>query len=347
MLRKRFRIGVLFVAVWSWATLPYAAAPTSVPVPASQPALRNVILISWDGMDRGVLKQRLAASKMPNLAALIKEGSLQDIEVTGHVTDTKPGHAQMLTGLAPQTTGVITNHRFQPIPEGYTLFERVQKQLGKDNVRTIMVASKTGNLGGRGPGEGGDDGTSTKGEPYFLTRKHLDVFDAQTRAAPETCPLFLKYMGLFKAQRFLAFVHFSDPDVEGHAHGSGSKEYRAAAVACDEALGQSVAWLKKEKLYDQTLIYVTADHGFDQNATSHHNAPHVTLATNDKDVAKGGTQADIAPTILEKFGVDLSKLEPKLPGRPLTAPAKKPAALAPTTRPAAAPRAPAPAPAGR
>jgi arylsulfatase A-like enzyme len=119
--------------------------------------------------------------------------------------------------------------------------------------------------------------------------------------------------------RFLCFVHFADPDAAGHAHGSASAEYRAAAMDCDKALGGIVEWLKKEKLYDQTRVYVTADHGFDRNAASHNNAPHIFLATNDKAVTKGGTQADIPATILERFGVDLSTLKPPLIGKPLTA----------------------------
>ena len=81
---------------------------------------KNAILISWDGMQREHLKEALAKGEMPNLAALIKEGALVDIDVT-HQTDTKAGHAQMLTGYDPDTTGVYSNGRFQPIPEGLTV----------------------------------------------------------------------------------------------------------------------------------------------------------------------------------------------------------------------------------
>ena len=308
------------------AAPPRPAAQPPAAAPATQPAPKNVLLISWDGMDRTVLKELLEANRLPHLAAIIKEGSLQAIEVTGHTTDTMPGHAQMLTGLDPRTSGVVTNHVYQPIPEGYTIFERVQKHLGKDAVRTVLVASKTDRLGGRGPGEyATDDAASRKGEPYFLTKKHLDVFDAETRRADQTGPLALKYLAQFKPAagaawpRFLCFVHFADPDAAGHAFRSNSAEYRAAAVACDEALGSIVDFLKKEKLYDDTRIYVTADHGFDKNANSHNRAPSIFLATNDKAVTKGGTQADVPATILQRFGVDLSTLKPPLIGKPLTA----------------------------
>ena len=41
------------------------------------------------------------------------------------------------------------------------------------------------------------------------------------------------------------------------------------------------------------------------------------VVCNDSTVARSeGTREDIAPTILKKFGLDLSKIEPKLDGYP-------------------------------
>jgi hypothetical protein len=154
------------------------------------------------------------------------------------------------------------------------------------------------------------------------------VFDAAQRNADVTGPLCLKYLEQYKAPRFLAFLHFSDPDHAGHAHGIDSEEYRAAAVACDEWLGKIVAWLKDEKLYDKTLIYVMADHGFDEHGKSHSKAPHSWLVTDDKAVIRGGIIADVPATILVRLGVDLEKLTPKLIGTPLSSPAPAAAAEA-------------------
>ncbi|MCY3022138.1 MAG: alkaline phosphatase family protein [Planctomycetota bacterium] len=315
---------------------------------------QNVILISWDGLDRPVVKELLDKDKLPNLAALLKEGSFQTIEVKGHTTVTKPGHAEMLTGLDTKETGVYSNAKYEPIPEGYTIFERMQKFLGgKDKIHTFMVTGKLAHVGGRGPDEikaggakGGKAGKKPgkrardlpdgadnvpeaeragpeKGEPFFLTRKALDVFDAAQRDAGEVGPLCLKYLERYKEPRFLAFLHFSDPDHAGHKHGSGSDEYREAAQDCDKWLGKIVKWVKKENLYDKTLIYVMTDHGFDPDAHTHNHAPHSWLATNDKLVTHGGTIADVPATILARFGVDVEKLEPKLIGKPLTGPAPK------------------------
>ncbi|MDI6783711.1 MAG: alkaline phosphatase family protein [bacterium] len=308
---------------------------------------KNVILISWDGLDRSVVKELLAQNQLLNLARLIREGSMQDIEVTGHVTVTKPGHAEMLTGLSADQTGVYSNMKFQPIPEGYTVFERLQKQLGgKAQIRTIMVTGKLAHVGNRGPEEaqksllqkkkklqkkageqtppGADDTIkSVKGEPFYLTKTHLDVCDVAQRSAAEVGQLSLKYLAEHKDSRFFAFLHFSDPDHAGHQHGIDSKEYREAAIACDDQLGKIMTWLKEGRLYTQTLIYVMTDHGFDEHGKSHSFAPHSWLVTNDKKVTRSGIIADVPATIMVRFGIDISKLDPKLLGYELTGPARE------------------------
>jgi predicted AlkP superfamily pyrophosphatase or phosphodiesterase len=278
-----------------------------------------------------VLKELLEKDRLPFLASVIKEGSLQDIDVQGHATSTKPGHAEMLSGLRAEATGVVSNNVYRPIPEGYTVFERLRQEFGKEGIATLFVAGKFANVGGRGPGEyslpkkktGKKDGAAkapekrTPGEPFYFTKRHLDVFDTGGRPAGKVGPLVQGYLEEYGHRRFFAFFHFSDPDHAGHRHGSGSPEYRQAAVECDQWLGKVIRWLRQEDLYKTTLIYVTTDHGFDDNAKSHRNAPRCWLASNDPHVQAGGTLGDIAPTILVRFGLDVSRLIPPLPGRSL------------------------------
>jgi len=282
---------------------------------ANTKSLTDAILISLDGVDRSVLKELLVQQKLPAIAALIKEGSIQDITVKGHETCTKPGHAEMLTGLAAEVTGIFNNEKLCSIPEGYTIFERLEKHFGK-KINTVFLAAKIGNLGG------------DEGGPYSLAKKKLDTFDVQQRTHAEIGPLAVKYTAALsdtKSPRHFLFVHFSDPDATGHKSGSASPEYRTAIIKCDEWIGKVVETLKKENLYDKTRIYVTTDHGFDKNSTSHTNAPDGWLVTNDTVVTKGGILADIAATILERFGVPVETLKPELLGKPLfdVAPAMK------------------------
>jgi len=272
------------------------------PAPAASAERPNAILISWDGLSREVVRELLKAERLPNLAALIKAGSFQEITVKGHETETRPGHAEMLTGLSADVTGVRSNSEGGEVPEGTTIFDRLKAAMGKDRIATIMVTGKA-YVGSLVP-----DGS----------RKAIDTFDAGSRYAATVGPLALAALERYKGRRFAAFFHFLDPDSYGHGSGRDSEQYRKAAVTCDAWLGAMVEFLKKQKLEDSTLVYVMADHGMDEGGRQHYNAPDSWLATNDKEVTRGGTIADVPATLLARLGVDLAKLKPALLGKPLT-----------------------------
>jgi predicted AlkP superfamily pyrophosphatase or phosphodiesterase len=160
---------------------------------------------------------------------------------------------------------------------------------------------------------------NTDGEPFLNTVRALDVWDGEKSRTYEVVgPLMLGYLDKYAKNHFFAFFHYSDPDHMGHNHGENSKEYNDAIINCDKMLGDCVKKLKALGIYDKTMIFVTADHGFDEGKTSHSNAPHVYLAANFKTLKKDGDQRDLVPTILAEMGVDLSKIQPKLKGTVLT-----------------------------
>jgi len=389
-----------------------ATSPVGIAAEATG-SVKNAILISWDGVQREHLRELLDAGQLPNLEALIAEGAIVEIDVT-HKTDTKAGHAQMLTGYGPEVTGVFSNSVYRPIPKGYTIFERLEDEFGDDGIATIMVTGKGGNLGSQGPASAarragtsiarrarirlggtrlldrtrlksesiareqvlerlekvfGDDkvgraiiSTMTefrsrvlkellprlqsarlprlperakaryrgavqprlrRGEPYYNAGQDIDLFQGdRPRPADEVGQLALNSLDRYGAQRFFAFFHFGDPDAAGHKHGENSQDYSNAIVEVDRWLGRIVEKLKQLGIYERTRIYVTSDHGFDEGKTSHSMAPYVFLATNDETIQRRGDQRDIAPTILSRMGVDISKIEPPLPGRLLTDPEK-------------------------
>jgi len=85
-------------------------------------------------------------------------------------------------------------------------------------------------------------------------------------------------------------------------------------------------------LYERALVYVTADHGFDEAGFQHLWAPCIFLSTNDILVSRDGDRADVAPTIMKRFGLDVRTLSPPLAGVPLDELA--PRAVTPPERPA-------------
>jgi len=173
-----------------------------------------------------------------------------------------------------------------------------------------------------------------EGSPYYTMHKACDVWEYGLMEDEKVGSRAVELIDKYKDRPFFFFVHFASVDHEGHRFGENSKEYTEALISNDTWTGKIIAKLKELGLYDKTLVYVTADHGFNEGATGHGYAPYVTLATNDPLVKRDGMRQDIAPTILARFGVDLSRFQPPLDGEPLTQPATKPVLKAPETPPA-------------
>lgn len=263
----------------------------------------NVILISWDGVQREHFHDMIEKGDLPNVSYLLREGGIADISITDHVTDTKSGHAQMLTGYPPSVSRVYNNRQFKPIPPGFTIFEQLE-DYSSGEIVTIMLTGKTHHLGGE------------RGEPFFITRRSLDVFDSNKAHADVVGPKALYYLEKYKNNQILAFFHFSDPDCAGHRYGENSPEYEEAIRTCDEWLGKIMTFLKENDLYGRTILYVTSDHGFDEGKTTHYRAPFVFIVSNKK--VASGDQKDIVPTILSDFGINPAEVDPPLPGRDLS-----------------------------
>lgn len=344
------------------AGAPWLAGPA---VAQSRP--QNVVLIGWDGAQRNHLKEMIARNEAPNLMALAKEGKLVDIDVVSGATDTKAGWTQILTGYAPEKTGVYSNGRYQAIPVGYSAFERLEQFFGPENIQTMAFIAKKGHVdadaarkvrydqwakreakqrkidrakpgrgnlqGGRIVEENGVKFVEVPGKPWYNAKRRMDSFVNGLRLNETVAIMAMQALEKCRDKRFFFFVHFAEPDHAGHRWGENSQEYTDAIKLDDLWTGKLIARLKELGLYDKTLVYIVADHGFNEGERGHRYAPYVFLATNDKSVIRNGAREDIAPSILKRFGMDLSKIEPKLDGIPLDEPAPERKAAPEQARP--------------
>jgi hypothetical protein len=301
---------------------PTTKVPTR-PQPQFQPL--SILLIGWDGVQRNHLLECLERKELPHLQALIDEGGLVEIDIEGK-TDTKAGWAEILTGYGPKKNRVTSNSVYAPIPEGYTIFERLEKHFGADEVVTVMIGGKSNNIGARGPHtkkpkrkkrKKKAEGKKYEGEPYFITQNHMDFFKNGLGHGDNVGELALQLLDEHHEERFFMFIHFQDPDHAGHKHGENSDEYNDAIILCDRWLAKIRARLEELGHAERTLIYVTSDHGFNEGAKHHKSAPYVFLATNDDDITADGMRDDIGPTILECIGLDPAQIEPALDGSSL------------------------------
>ena len=140
---------------------------------------------------------------------------------------------------------------------------------------------------------------------------------AEDRGAEVVGPMDLQFIQNNTNNRFFGFFHFSDPDFIGHQYGENSIQYEAAIETCDYWLGQILNTLNNNGLTQKTLIYITADHGFDEGLKGHSNAPYIFLATNDNNVMRNGDEVDVAPTVYYGLGLWNQSFSPALDGVPL------------------------------
>ena len=309
---------------------------------------QNIILFGWDGAQREHVNQCLERKELPNLQRIIDQGTLVEIDIEGK-TDTKAGWSQILTGYYPEVTGVYSNGLYQPVPKGLSIFERLEEHFGSDKFVTVAVIGKRGHCGEIDPPKKTRLDTENKqgkekpvqpgagkkpkgkiieengvkyrfipGSPYYNMYTALEVWEFGLMQDQKVGTRALQLLEKYKNKPFFFFVHFAEVDHSGHKHGENSKEYNDALISNDLWTGRIMDKVKELGLAGKTQFYVTSDHGFNEDGKGHSFAPYVFLATNNKSVNRDGRRQDVAPTLMEAFGLELGGIRPALDGISLT-----------------------------
>lgn len=266
----------------------------------------KLALIVWDGCERTRLKRLMAAGALPNLAAVAAGGRIVGLESVSR-TCTKPAHAIMLTGLGPNSTRVYDNRKWQQMPAGLSVIERLIAHFGPE-FKTFWTSGKAEHVGG-------DDGKVFETVVSACFRRQPDA----DRHPDETGEKAIKWIIKHGSDPGLWFIHFREPDATGHTYGEGSPEYTAAIIHLDDWLGQIMRVCPSDM-----ALMVTTDHGFDiggphivnadgASKYSHKYAPKAWVASN-RPLERDGTLLDMAPTIYELYGMEPGNFSPPLIG---------------------------------
>jgi arylsulfatase A-like enzyme/Flp pilus assembly protein TadD len=196
----------------------------------------------------------------PHIDRLARDGVVFENVVT--VTPlTLPAHASIFTGLGPPSHGIIDNFGYSLDDEETTLAEILRGQGFTTGgfVGSFVLDSRWGIA----------QGFDTYFDRFDSATGSATALPANERRGGEVLEPALEWIREQRAKSFFAFIHFYDPHTpydppEPFANRYGTDRngrYDGEVAYVDSLVGQLLAVLEEENLYEDTLIVLLGDHG--------------------------------------------------------------------------------------
>jgi hypothetical protein len=241
----------------------------------SAAAAEYVIHVSVDGLNARLLQEVIDAGHAPTFRRLEKEGAWTANARSDYThTNTIPNHTSMLTGRRVDQPAGMPN----TVQHGYTLNATPKPgatlhNAGNPHVDYIASVLDVVHDAGRSTGLYASKDkfvlfdqsyNESSGAPDPHGRDKIDTcFIHQDKGPAFSATMNHRFLADMAAHHFnYAFVHYTDPDVVGHAEGWGSPKWRQAVSTVDGYLADVVDLVERDPLLrGHTAIIVTADHG--------------------------------------------------------------------------------------
>jgi len=237
----------------------------------------TVILISVDGLRASYLNEE----DSPNILELAHNGVIAEYIEPVFPSKTFPNHYSIITGLYPASHGIVSNSIYDPEIGLFRLSDRemiaksewwggeplwitVQKQ-GRTSATYFWPGSDTDSIQGMQP---------TYRMEYDHDLPHTVRIDSVMAAVTRT------------PRPALITTYFSTVDTQGHIVGPYAEETRAALKDVDNHIGNLVARLKEEGVFENINLVILGDHGM--AATSKDRVEFVDEYINTDDVYRVG-----------------------------------------------------------
>jgi arylsulfatase A-like enzyme len=233
--------------------LAWAVAQTLARTPAlaaSAAADPSVILLSFDGTRPDQIRRR----ELATFARLLREGAAAGRMDPVFPTNTFPNHASLVTGVAPERHGIVSNVFVDPERglfdyaadptwlESQPLWS-ILAEHGVPSASFHWVASEGVWRDGRGP----------------VAWKRFDPKTSPDTKLEQVLAWLDRPPGPTRPR--LVTVWLRGADHEGHRNGPDSDEVLRDLVAQDASLGRLVAGLEQRGLLASTTLLVVSDHG--------------------------------------------------------------------------------------
>lgn len=208
----------------------------------------RVVLIGLDGIRTDGLQQ----AETPNLDRLFAEGAFSWTTRDVMPSVTLPNWTSIFLGSGPERHWVVENvwapkkHKIAPVTvdaDGYypSLFQVLKEQV--PGVKTAYYWN-----------------WHTLINP--INKKHLDEYNYERNDGfLDNYARAFDFLKLHRSEPTLVFLYDVHTDHAGHKHAWMSPEYLAAIKETDAAVGELVAKMKSEGIFDGTHFMFLTDHG--------------------------------------------------------------------------------------
>ena len=225
--------------------------------------LQQVLIVSLDGFRNDYLRvaQRFGIGT-PNFDRVISEGVT--IEYPGLTnafpTITLPNHYTLVTGLYPESHGIVSNSFFDPV-FNETFNHDTEMELkwwlgtGAMRVRPIWMTNEgAGNHRASGVCWPGGDVKGQRAKYYTPSFNESEPFKSRIDK-------IIKWFTAKSDPINFGALYFFQPDETGHQHGPESLEVAQVVGKLDTDLGYLLQSLEKNHLLNKMDIILTSDHG--------------------------------------------------------------------------------------
>ncbi len=342
-------------------------APFSPDKQAELSGKPSVILIMVDTLrpDRLSCYRKPTAARTPNIDALARDGILFE-EMYAHATHTKPSTASLLTSRYPSEHQAI--HKTQALPNSVTTLAEIYADQGYycGGIVTNINLAPVYNFQ-QGFHEytylppkflfGANEAASRLVVYGVLRLVWMKISSSKVvyhfyRSGETVTGYFNDFIDRNKDKTFFLFLHFMDPHDPYFEHPYSGKGFARASMPhpdpkfaepfkdfyrqdveyLDYWIGRVVERLKREGLYDNTILALTADHGEEfyehkgwwHGTTLYEETVRVPLIFKKLGEADAGAvregltrSIDVAPTLLNLSGVQVPEV---MKGRDLFGP---------------------------
>lgn len=217
-----------------------------------------LILVSLDGFRAEYLKDH--SSHIPVINALRKYGTTAPHMRPVYPTKTFPNHYSIVTGLYPESHGIVDNKMYDVKRNAFFSLKTDEKFNAEwYQGEPVWVTAMRQNLKTATFFWPGSDVNITGTFPTFY-----HMYDKNINFEKRVTTMF-EWLGLPQGQRPDFFtLYLDEPDSAGHRYGPGSKEVVEALENVDRIMGMLMDGLKERNLHNCVNLIVVSDHGMEE-----------------------------------------------------------------------------------